>query len=487
MLKRVLLFLLSGLFCLSAGACGAKSSDGTAEPTESPSESPSATSAPIDEMIPYEWKQDPPKSLKILAVGNSFSVDAMEYVYQIAKSVGVEEIVLGDLYIGSCTLETHAKHSALNDGAYKYYKNSTGTWTTTDGVSFMEGLKDEDWDYITVQQSSKVAGFPETYGVYLTQLLDDIRREKTNPNAQIFYHMTWASQGGYTASFFKENYQSSQKKMYEMIAAATQQEVLPETRIVGIIPNATAIQNARSSFVGDNLTRDGHHLSYTLGRYVAGLTFFSAITGINPERVTYVPSPVITPAVQAMAVSSVQDAMQTPFRVTPSEHRNGTWSDTDPNFNKVVNAEDCYDSDAMLAAGIGIDLSKYKVLEYAYLENAFYYCLKNSQVTYAASTADAYHQNVCTAKIYTKSEIPEGSVIICDLGWQYRPEMWVNTAQKADVRPPITTAAVTVLDAAFWGNNQYLAWNISSAPKSDISAFYAAAASHVRVYVPVSK
>ena len=35
------------------------------------------------------------KSVKILGIGNSFSVDCMEYVYKILKNLGVEDIKLG--------------------------------------------------------------------------------------------------------------------------------------------------------------------------------------------------------------------------------------------------------------------------------------------------------------------------------------------------------------------------------------------------------
>ena len=45
--------------------------------------------------------------MKILAIGNSFSTDCMQYLYDIARSGGVEEIVLGNLYYGGCSLAQH--------------------------------------------------------------------------------------------------------------------------------------------------------------------------------------------------------------------------------------------------------------------------------------------------------------------------------------------------------------------------------------------
>ena len=44
---------------------------------------------------------------KILAVGNSFSVNALKHVYSILNSFGINEIVVGNLCIGGCSIETH--------------------------------------------------------------------------------------------------------------------------------------------------------------------------------------------------------------------------------------------------------------------------------------------------------------------------------------------------------------------------------------------
>lgn len=43
-------------------------------------------------------------------------------------------------------------------------------------------------------------------------------------------------------------------------------------KIKMIIPTGTAIQNARTSFIGDHMNRDGHHLDVKVGRYTAACT-----------------------------------------------------------------------------------------------------------------------------------------------------------------------------------------------------------------------
>lgn len=423
-----------------------------------------------------------PKSLKILAIGNSFSTDAMEYLYQIAKSAGVETVVLGNMYIGSCSIDMHLQHAEANDGAYTYYKNTTGTWTSTTKVAFETALKDEDWDVITMQQTSKTCGLSVSYS-FLDELVEIVEAQKTNPDAKLLWHMTWAYQQDSTHTAFV-NYDKDQMTMYEMTVGTVKSSVMNLDGIDGIIPSATSVQNARTSFVGDRLTRDGYHMDLTLGRYIVGLTYFAAITGMDVSDLTYSPSADVTPAVMAMAKDAVMDSIKTPYAVTPSTHTEGKWYPAGEQAKLPVLPSDCFEADMVLAQSINIDLTKYELLEYGYLENGYYYCTKGNTVTYPGSSVSTYQQNICTDKIYSIEEIPVNSIIICDTGWQFRPELWVSTDQKASSRPTISTAQITLMDASWWGNNRYFAMNISSNPKVNISEFYDAAASHVRIYIP---
>ena len=92
---------------------------------------------------PIEQPEDNSMSIKILAIGNSFSVDAMEYLYGMLVDLGYEEIVLGNLYIAGCTLETHATNFQNNSASYTYYLNTTGTWNKTASYKPMDALSSE--------------------------------------------------------------------------------------------------------------------------------------------------------------------------------------------------------------------------------------------------------------------------------------------------------------------------------------------------------
>ena len=43
------------------------------------------------------------ESLKILALGNSFARDTLQYVYDVASSAGISDVSVGCLYIGGCS------------------------------------------------------------------------------------------------------------------------------------------------------------------------------------------------------------------------------------------------------------------------------------------------------------------------------------------------------------------------------------------------
>ena len=56
-----------------------------------------------------------------------------------------------------------------------------------------------------------------------------------------------------------------------------------------IIPAGTAIQNGRTSILGDNFCRDGYHLSYQIGRYTAACVWYEKLFGISALGNPFIP------------------------------------------------------------------------------------------------------------------------------------------------------------------------------------------------------
>ena len=256
-----------------------------------------------------------PTEIKILAVGNSFSSDGMEYLWNVLRDAGVEKVTLGNLYIGGCSVDKHWSNAQSGKAAYSYRKNTYGSWTSrTD--SLQTALSEEEWDFITVQQVSNYSGKPDTLG-NLHNLVDYLNKNKTNPDAKLYWHMTWAYDKNSTHSGFAA-YGKNQLTMYNAIVSTVKDTVLKETLISGYIPAGTTIQNLRTTHLKNSLTRDGYHLSYDFGRYAAALTWMTALTGISPEEVDWVPSDYSRVATyETMVDDAVISAISSPDKITP--------------------------------------------------------------------------------------------------------------------------------------------------------------------------
>ena len=63
--------------------------------------------AGAQEFYPNHPLPQRPDTLRILAIGNSFSDDATEYLPGLLEAAGIHNVILERLYIGGYTLERH--------------------------------------------------------------------------------------------------------------------------------------------------------------------------------------------------------------------------------------------------------------------------------------------------------------------------------------------------------------------------------------------
>jgi len=313
-MKRTLCLLLSAAMLLALlGGCAATEPETTGESTAE------TTGGLTQESIGTPLCDG--KTLKVLAIGNSFSNDATEYLYDVAQAEGFTEIVLGRLYFGGCSLERHVTNSKINRNEYTYQKNIDGKWVDTPEATLLQGLQDEAWDIITMQQNSSNSGLPGTYEGFLEELITYVNANKTNPNAKLVWHMTWAYQSDSTHEAFPR-YDSNQMTMYTKIIEAVQQKIVPNQSFAAILPVGTAVQNARTSFFGDNMTRDGFHLQ-TLGKLIAAYIWYGVFTGKTLTEIKLdktLTGITLSDGMKAVIFDSVNSALKTPFAVTQSAH-----------------------------------------------------------------------------------------------------------------------------------------------------------------------
>lgn len=192
-------------------------------------------------------------------------------------------------------------------------------------------------------------GGDESKTCYLEKLAQYCR--KKCPKAHIAYNMTWALPEGSNAAGFAEY--GGQMEMCKAAWATTErllvelkeevEEVVAGPDLTGeevvaglaeadslivrttparvpsvefVIPTGTAVQNARTSYLGDTLHRDSKHLSYGIGRYIASMTA-AACLGYPVEKVTSLKLSETASLLHLPVIkSSVRDAVEKPFSLS---------------------------------------------------------------------------------------------------------------------------------------------------------------------------
>ncbi len=219
-----------------------------------------------------------PDTLRILGIGNSFTDDGMMYLPELLEAAGIRHVVLGRLYIGGCSLERHCREYDANSTAYVYSKSTKNRWErVSKKASMLDGLTDERWDVVVLQQASGESGIYRTYRPWLDKLIETVRLHCRNAGACIVWQQTWAYSRNSKHGHFCR-YKNDQELMYRTIMDATRQ-VMHDTSIETIIPSGTTIQNLRATPLCDSLdlTRDGYHLSKRTGRYAAACAWFQSL------------------------------------------------------------------------------------------------------------------------------------------------------------------------------------------------------------------
>lgn len=257
-------------------------------------------------------------TIRILAIGNSFSEDAAEdYLDDLARAADVK-VIIGNLYIGGCSLETHWNNALNNSANYEYRKiDIHGNKTKTKDYKLIDAITDEKWDYITFQQASPYSGQYDTFFPFLPNLVKYTKEHSTNPDVQFALHMTWAYAQNSTHQGFA-NYDNDQMTMYNAITYANYWAA-EDAGIETIIPSGTAIQNGRTSILGDTFCRDGYHLNLKYGRYAAACVWLEKLLGIPAADNTFMPEGMSEEEAN-IAKAAAHYAVKHPFDITPFKY-----------------------------------------------------------------------------------------------------------------------------------------------------------------------
>lgn len=427
----------------------------TPEETEqtTPEETTPEATTPQETTTPEEIEPETPAPMpkKILAIGNSFSVDAMQHLWEILIAEGYTDFVLGNLYIGGCSIDTHKSHIDKGDVAYTFFTNTGSGWKNTQ-ASIQAGLTYTDWDVVTVQQASGYSGIADTYN-NLQYVVDYARKTVNNPDLKVYWHMTWAYQSNSTHGDFAK-YGKSQMTMYNAIINAVKEKVKTNASIDGILPCGTAIQNLRTSYLGDTLTRDGYHLSEDIGRYTASLVWYKKLMGADLTDLTAVPMIFPDVAYHLPAIKeAVNNAIRKPYTVSKVTAPKPVISDvTNPLLEMTEN-------DKAYLSGRGLNPDDYTVLDLGITYWGYYFSNLRPQATLAKNESNSPQYFATT--IFTPQTLPVGSIIHVLDGYKYRLEGWQKLGTKNALSRLNPSDQDMTVDASVYIRYNFVAFNVS--------------------------
>jgi hypothetical protein len=300
--------------------------------------------------------------------------------------------------------------------------------------------------------------------------------------------MTWAYQQDSTHSGFA-NYGFKQDNMYKAITDAVSSTILTNDSFAGFIPSGTAIQNMRTSYLGDTLTRDGYHLSNGIGRYAAGMMWAKILTGESIDGVTRVKKEFKDEVTACLDVikECVNNAAAKPLEVTKSKlTTNPNTKPEEPQLPTVVTdtsiTEALTDADKAVLTAQGLDPAKYAALKMTPVVCAYYLSTSGAGLTTNADNSPKYW---ATKEKFSTAQIPVGSVITVASGYQYRPEGFqTETGKNTGTRPGNVSTAVVKVNANWWKGYNFRGFNVSRLDGADVSAADTGA---LRILVPIAE
>jgi len=252
--------------------------------------------------------------MRILSIGNSFSEDAQRFLTNIARSAGDENFECHNLYIGGCSLKRHYEEHIAGNSSYDYIVDGG---LPIRKISLAEALGSlGEFDVITLQQTSRTCGQPQSYLPYLTVLADLVRENQ--PRAKLYFHETWAYETDSTHSAFV-HYDHNQKEMFrrlcdcaEMCRILIDCDVIRAGEFIQYLRENTAEFDYANG--GMSLNRDGYHLSKNYGRFAAAALWYFTLCGALPNVDKFMESvslrdgePEFEPAILCKIVSALKE------------------------------------------------------------------------------------------------------------------------------------------------------------------------------------
>ena len=205
-------------------------------------------------------------TLRVLSIGNSFSLDALSYVPFIMNAVAPQVYLKLDImYIGGGSLNEF--YNALDSTTWApvdegtptnfihYWSHGAKPWDARHDIPMTSVINSHPWDVIVLQQQSNASRDYSTYQPYLSQIIDWLDEKVTWE-----HQYAWLITPSYPDNLPRLAPDTTSVQMFERILECVR-NVQNDTGIELLLPCGTAIQNARTTPL-DSLGDLGHLFDY---------------------------------------------------------------------------------------------------------------------------------------------------------------------------------------------------------------------------------
>ena len=225
------------------------------------------------------------KPLKVLMIGNSFSISCLGYLPEVAEASG-RRLDLASLYIGGCSLERHSRNietavTNVNFRPYRFDRVIEGRRVVEKGkANIPDALALDKWDVVTIQQASHFSWDEASYHPWGDTLVAKIR--ELAPQAKILVQETW-SYPPWDKRLKKFGF--DQVEMYTRLHNAY--HTFAGKYGFGVIPVGTAAERCpdRNSL----FTKPDFHFNRGEGEYLQALVWTAKLFGTDVRTCTYRP------------------------------------------------------------------------------------------------------------------------------------------------------------------------------------------------------
>lgn len=238
--------------------------------------------------------------VQLLAIGNSYSQDALAYVPFIMQNMGVDvDILIGILMQSSSSLKMHVDNFEKDTAAYTFFLYDGGSsWKNYGHKTIQWALDNCNWDIVTLQQGSNIAVYDwGRYQPWCDKLINYVRGHVDYPVKFVWYQPMARPAKSNANISTGDNWSDAVITEHYENTARSSKRILEETICEYVVPVGTAIQNARSierikvlgdyannphntSKMGYLTCNDGVHLQEGLPCQIAAYTFVQVLLDV---------------------------------------------------------------------------------------------------------------------------------------------------------------------------------------------------------------